>query len=213
MPTKAVLSLKNSLYYIKEMLSIMPVILVITALIEAWVPKNTIQSAIGKDAGVKGLVFSFLLGSFSAGPIYAAFPICKTLVKKGASITNLVVILSTWAVVKVPMLVNESKFLGTRFMMIRWILTTVSIFIMAFIISKIVKKDDIPIEEELTTGEALLYVDKNYCIGCGICERALPDSFKVKNKKAVVIKTIKQNTQSEALETIIQRCPAKAIKY
>jgi hypothetical protein len=41
------------------------------------------------------------------------------------SISNIVIILSTWAVIKVPMLLNESKFLGTKIMFNRWVLTTV----------------------------------------------------------------------------------------
>jgi len=80
-PIKAKESFFNSLYYIKEMLMIMPVILLLTSLIDTWVPKRTIESMLGENSGIKGIVFSFLLGSFSAGPIYAAFPVCKTLFK------------------------------------------------------------------------------------------------------------------------------------
>lgn len=213
-PDKAILSLKNSLYYIKEMFMIMPVILLLTALVETWVPKNTIENALGNEAGIKGLIFSFLLGSFSAGPIYAAFPIGKTLVKKGASITNLVVILSTWAVVKIPMLINESKFLGTKFMLMRWVLTAIAILIMAFITARLVKKEDIPIdEEELIGEEALLMVEQAYCVGCGICESAMPQYFKVSNKKAFVLKRVHKSEQDENLQKLIHRCPAKAIKF
>jgi uncharacterized membrane protein YraQ (UPF0718 family) len=110
MPNKAIQSLNNSLYYIKEMLIIMPVILLLTSLIEAWVPKKSIENALGEGSGIKGTIFSFLLGSFSAGPIYAAFPVCKMLLKKGASVSNIVIMLSTWAVIKIPMLANEAKF-------------------------------------------------------------------------------------------------------
>ena len=125
MPNKAIQSLNNSIYYIKEMLIIMPVILLLTSLIEAWVPKKTIQNALGEGSGFKGTIYSFLLGSFSADPIYAAFPVCKMLLKKGASVSNIVVMLSTWAVIKIPMLANETKFLGPKFMVIRWVLTTI----------------------------------------------------------------------------------------
>lgn len=64
MPDKAIKSLNNSLYYVKEMLIIMPVILLLTSLIEAWVPKKTIENNLGEGSGVKGYIFSFLLGSF-----------------------------------------------------------------------------------------------------------------------------------------------------
>lgn len=127
---------------------IMPVIFLLTALIEAWVPKEMIMEYLGDESGLKGSFISLLLGSVSAGPIYAAFPVCKTLLKKGASISNIVVILSAWAVIKIPMLANEAKFLSPKFMAVRWILTTISIIIMGYIISKLVKREDIPMEGE-----------------------------------------------------------------
>ena len=42
-PDKAYLSVKNSMYYIIEMLQIMPVIFILTSIIEAWVPKEVIM--------------------------------------------------------------------------------------------------------------------------------------------------------------------------
>jgi uncharacterized membrane protein YraQ (UPF0718 family) len=64
----------------------------------------------------------------------------KSLLKKGASISNIVIILSAWAVIKVPMLANEAKFLGVNFMAVRWVLTVTAIFVMAYMVGKIVKK-------------------------------------------------------------------------
>ncbi|WP_427339096.1 permease [Caloranaerobacter sp. DY30410] len=147
---KAILSVKNSMYYVKEMLEIMPAIFVITALIEKNVPKKLILNSLGENSGIKGIVLSFILGSFSAGPIYAAFPVCRTLIKKGASISNIVIILSSWAVIKVPMLLNEAKFLGIKFMFLRWILTIISILCMSYLVSLFVKYDNIPNTEKLS---------------------------------------------------------------
>ena len=146
----AILSLKNSSYYIIEMLQIIPVGFILTSLIEAWVPKKVIMNNLGEKSGIKGPIISLFLGSVSAGPIYAAFPICKMLLKKGASIANIVVILSAWAVIKIPMLANEAKFLGPKFMAVRWILTTVSIFIMAYVISTIVKRKIFKMQQLIT---------------------------------------------------------------
>ena len=214
MPSRAVKSLNNSLYYVKEMLIIMPVILLLTSLIEAWVPKKTIEDALGERAGFKGAIFSFLLGSFSAGPIYAAFPVCKMLLKKGASVSNIVVILSAWAVIKIPMLANEAKFLGGKFMAIRWVFTTISIFTMAYIISMIVKKEEIPMEDMVSNEEeSMLIVSEQYCIGCGMCTKMSPDNFVMINKKAKVVKKIFKLGGNESIKILIDRCPAKAIKY
>ena len=209
-----VYSINNSLYYIKEMLIIMPVILLLTSLIEDWVPKKTIQNALGEGSRFKGTIFSFLLGSFSAGPIYSAFPVCKMLFKKGASVSNIVVMLSTWAVIKIPMLANETKFLGPKFMVIRWALTTISIFFMEYITSKLVKKEDIPMEDVLNNDEGnKLTINEKYCIGCGLCAKISPEIFVMKNKKTKIIKKLVKSEENDNIKAVIDRCSAKAIGY
>ena len=213
MPDKGIKSFNNSLYYVKEMLTIMPVILLLTSLIEAWVPKKTIQNALGEGSGAKGFLFSFLLGSFSAGPIYAAFPVCKMLIKKGASIANIIIILSAWAVIKIPMLANESKFLGPKFMAVRWILTTISILIIAIITSKVLKKEDIPVDEIVTKENVLLNINENFCIGCGLCTKVAPENFAMENKKAKILSKIFKSEENDKIKSAINKCPAKAIKY
>lgn len=154
-PEKGILSFKNSLYYVKEMLMVMPSVFILTLIVDAWIPKKLILKSLGEESGVKGGILSLAFGSFSAGPLYAAFPICKMLLQKGASVTNIVVILSSWAVIKVPMLANEARFLGIKFMIVRWVLTVVSIFILSYLISKIVKKKDIPVVKAMEEPSSL----------------------------------------------------------
>lgn len=211
-PNKAVQAFQNSLYYVKEMLMIMPVILLLTSLITAWVPRKAIENNFGKGSGLKGSVLSFLFGSFSAGPIYAAFPVCKALLAKGASVSNIVVILSTWAVIKVPMLINEAKFLSPKFMMIRWILTTTSIFTIGFIMSKLVKREDLPqdnLDGDAEDGD--IHISSDYCIGCGLCARTDPRHFKIIDKKAVVINRVIRDNELTSVHEAIEKCPAKVI--
>lgn len=212
-PEKAGQAVRGSLYYVKEMLMIMPVILVLTSLITAWVPRKTIENSFGSGSGVKGSILSFLLGSFSAGPIYAAFPVCKTLLDKGAGISNIVIILSTWAVIKVPMLLNEAKFLSFQFMIIRWVLTTVSIFLMGFIMSRLIKADDIPtsqLEEKEKNGD--LSINSACCMGCGLCTKIAPYNFGMESKKAVVLQPVCNETQQIQVLEAMEKCPANAIR-
>ena len=183
-PDMGVASVYNSGYYIKEMLMIMPVIFVLTALLDLWVPKEKIMKYLGKESKIKGKILSFVLGSISAGPIYAAFPFCIMLLKKGASIRNVVVILSSWAVIKVPMLLNEVKFLGTEFMAIRWLLTVLAILIFSWITSKIVKDEDLIYNTEKQSNFSL---NRDACIGCALCAKNYPEVFKMQNNKASII--------------------------
>ena len=141
MPHKAAESFSNSMYYVIELMQVIPIIIVLTAIIEAWVPKKTIVRHLGEKSGIKGALISLVLGSVSAGPIYAAFPLCKMLLRRGAGIANIVIILNAWAVIKVPMLANEAKFLGPRFMATRWVLTVISIFVIAYLMHVFVKKE------------------------------------------------------------------------
>lgn len=207
-PEKALSSVNNSIYYLIEMIQVLPVIFLLTVVIDALVPKEMIMRGFGENSGFKGNVLALLLGSISAGPIYAAFPISKTLLGKGANISNIVIILSTWAVVKVPMLFNEVKFLGINFMIVRWILTVAAIFAMAYLTAMFVKKTDLPVDESVSN---TLEIKEEYCIGCGICVNMLPDYYEMENNKAVVRKNPEGIHVLKAINESINKCPAKAI--
>ncbi|WP_300382800.1 permease [Clostridium sp.] len=208
-PDMGITSIKNSGYYIKEMLMIMPVIFILTALLDMWIPKEKITKYLGEESKSKGVILSFVLGSISAGPIYAAFPFCILLLKKGASIRNIIIILSSWAVIKVPMLINEVKFLGFKFMVIRWVLTVIAIIIFSWITSKIVIKKDIPLKEEKKSG---LSLNSDACMGCALCTKHYPELFEMKNKKAF-IKIYEGTLDMEKLKHTITSCPVNSIDY
>jgi uncharacterized membrane protein YraQ (UPF0718 family) len=208
-PDMGFASIKNSGYYIKEMLLIMPVIFVLTALLDAWIPKDKITKYLGEGAKAKGVVLAFVLGSISAGPVYAAFPFCVMLLKKGASVKNIVIILSSWAVIKIPMLLNEAKFLGLKFMAVRCILTVFAIVIFSWLTAKMVKKESISAVRVENTG---LFVNSTACMGCSLCSRNYPEVFKMQGGKAHV-KTPDAPLDTVKLASAVDGCPAKAITY
>lgn len=207
-PAMGIESVKSSGYYIKEMLMIMPVIFILTALLDMWVPKEKILRYLGKEAKAKGILLSFVVGSISAGPVYAAFPMCVMLRKKGASIRNIVIILSSWAVIKVPMLLNEAKFLGLKFMALRWVLTVIAIIIFSWLTAKIIKDQDIPGEVLTRAG---LHINRDACMGCTLCAKSYPELFEIENKRALV--KPQEALDMDKLENAIRACPVKAISY
>lgn len=205
-PEMGVASVKNSGYYIKEMLMIMPVIFILTALLDLWLPKEKVILYLGEESKAKGILFSFVLGSISAGPVYAAFPMCVMLHKKGASIRNIVIILSSWAVIKIPMLINEAKFLGPKFMAIRWVLSVLAIIIFSWITGRLVNDNDLPESNPAPTG---LSLNRDACMGCGLCAREYPELFVMDGKKASIIEGVEPDR--ERLLRVIEACPVKAI--
>ena len=66
-PEKALTSISNSVYYLVEMLQVLPIIFLLTVVIEAWVPKELIMNGFGEKSGIKGNLLSIVLGSISAG--------------------------------------------------------------------------------------------------------------------------------------------------
>ena len=105
-------------------------------LIDAWIPKEMMIKYMGKGAGLKGGLLAFLLGAFSSGPLYAAFPIAGMLIKKGASLVNVFLFLGAWSTTKIPIMLFEATQLGNKFTGIRFILNMIGIIVIAFIIDK-----------------------------------------------------------------------------
>jgi len=202
----------NSGYYLIEMFQILPVIFLLTVAIDVLVPKEWIIKRLGNKSGLLGGFLALVFGSLSAGPIYAAFPITKMLHKKGASVNNIVIILSAWAVVKVPMLANEAKFLGPDFMLARWGLTVLFIFFISWLMNQF----KIRIVDDEILEDKQLSIKKEYCIGCGACQKIAPEFYGIENGKAYSLKIsidIKElpEEQIQLIKKSVEICPSKAI--
>jgi len=63
-----------------------------------------------------------------------------TLIRKGASITNMVVFLGSWSALKIPQLIVEIKFLGVSFALARFILTLMALMLIGFLMEAILRK-------------------------------------------------------------------------
>ncbi|AZR72785.1 hypothetical protein BBF96_04875 [Anoxybacter fermentans] len=147
-------ALKTTGGYLKEMVQILPAVFILSALITTWVPKEVIIRNFGKDSGLKGKLLSIFIGSVSAGPIYAAFPLAHSLLMKEASLSNVVIIISSWAVIKIPMLIVETKFLGFGFAGSRLILTIPAVLLIGYFTEKLMFKEKLIINNT--------YMDSNY---------------------------------------------------
>ena len=130
----------NTLWdYFIEMMLILPAVMVILGLFAIWVSKETIIKYLGKTSGLKDIFLAIILGALPTGPLYVAFPMASSLLKKGAKISNIIVFLSTWACIKIPQEMVELQFLGVRFMLLRLSLTIIFVVIMGVFIEKVVE--------------------------------------------------------------------------
>ncbi|NJE55041.1 permease [Thermococcus sp. 21S9] len=132
--------------YLVEMLLVMPAVMVLMGLFSVFVPDELIVKYLGKSSGLKGMLIAILIGAFPTGPLYVAFPIAASLLKKGARVASVVVFLSAWACIKIPQELVELQFLGLRFMVTRLALTIVFVIAMGLLMEKILGRElrDVP---------------------------------------------------------------------
>lgn len=116
---------------VKEMLGVLPPVFVLLGLLDVWVDRQTMMRYTGPDAGGKGILIAFLLGSAAAGPLYAAFPIAAVMLKKGSSIRNVFIFIGAWSTTKIPMLTFEASGLGVPFMAARLGMSVIGILLIA----------------------------------------------------------------------------------
>jgi len=126
--------------YFKEMAMILPPVFILMGLMEVWIPKNQIQKWMGNKSGIKGMAIALALGTLPTGPLYVAFPMTSTLIRKGASYTNMVIFLGSWAALKIPQLMVEIKFLGLPFTITRFVLTLTALILIGLSVELILKK-------------------------------------------------------------------------
>jgi len=131
--------IRTSYSYFLQMVKIFPAVLILMGLFSVWVSKEFVMDHLGHASGIKGIIVAFILGALPTGPMFVAFPMAQGLIKKGASITNMVIFLSAWACIKLPQELIEVQFLGLNFMVARLILTITFVTIMGIIIDKLIK--------------------------------------------------------------------------
>jgi uncharacterized membrane protein YraQ (UPF0718 family) len=131
-----------TLYSFKEMLLVLPPIFIILGLLDVWVPREKMVRYMGEGSGAKGLLIALFLGSAAAGPLYGAFPVAQVLLKKGASIRNVLILIGAWSTTKIPMLMFEYANMGARFTLTRLVVDLVGILLISVILERLIRPRD-----------------------------------------------------------------------
>ena len=143
LPDIGLQSLRLTWDNVLEMLAVVPPIFILLGLLDVWVPREMMIRLTGPGSGFKGILISFLLGSFAAGPLYAAFPVAGIMLKKGSKFSNVMVLLGAWSTTKIPLLLFEASSMGWTFMLLRFALNIPVIFILAWLVEKSMPRHDL----------------------------------------------------------------------
>lgn len=125
------------------MLLVVPPIFLLLGLLDVWVPRETMMRFMGPGSGIKGAALAFALGTAAAGPLYGAFPVAATLMKKGAAFGNVLIFIGAWSTTKIPMLLFEMKALGAVFALSRLAIDIPGIVIIALAMQAALPKSEV----------------------------------------------------------------------
>ena len=111
-------------------------------LMDVWIEREKIIHTMGSNSGIKGIVIAVLSGTITAVPLYALLPIAGVLLKKGSRISNVLLFLCASVSIRIPLLLFEISSLGVSFTLIRFGLNLFAVFVIAFIIEKLLSDKD-----------------------------------------------------------------------
>ncbi|MDC7233806.1 MAG: permease [Spirochaetales bacterium] len=105
---------------ILSMLKILPFVFILIALFDVWVNREIIERHLGEEGGAVSFLWAVLLGGTTVGPMIVCLPVAAALYKKGARLTVIFTYIAASTVVRVPMTLFESSYLGVKFTIIRY---------------------------------------------------------------------------------------------
>jgi len=136
-PARRWVVMVSSWNFFLKMILILPAVMILMGLFSIFVERETVVKYLGRGAGMKGVFLALLFGALPTGPLYIAFPIAASLLRKGARISAIIAFLSAWACIKVPQEIVELQFLGPHFMALRLALTVIFAVLMGLTIERI----------------------------------------------------------------------------
>lgn len=121
----------------KSTIPILLLMFLLLSFLKFGMDTNKLQENVNKRNGISNIIFAYLFGTLVSGPIYPGFTLSKILLQGGVKIKIIVVMLSVWATLKIPMLPYELKILGSKLCIIRWIITGVTIMFLSIVCEKV----------------------------------------------------------------------------
>lgn len=124
-----------------QMICVVPPIMLVLGLVDVWIPRETMIKYMGDKSGLRGIAIAMLIGSVAAGPMYAAFPFTRVLIKKGVRLSNIIIFMNAWCVTKISTLMFEVSYLGYEFTLVRLLINIPGVIIMGYLVEFFMKKD------------------------------------------------------------------------
>lgn len=95
-------------------------------------------------------------------------------------------------------------------MSIRWVLTVSAILIMAWLMGKMISKSEV-VNDVTDHSKPKVAVNQDYCVGCGICVKMMPEVYELIDQKAYArLENVNPGNMTMIHKTV-DKCPTRAI--
>ena len=93
---------------------------------------------------------------------------------------------------------------------IRWVLTVAAILIMAWLMGKMISKKEMgnDVTDHIKPKVA---VNQDYCVGCGICVKMMPEVYELIDQKAYARLENVNSGNMTMIHKTVSKCPTQAI--
>jgi uncharacterized membrane protein YraQ (UPF0718 family) len=135
---KTFLSIKKAWKSFENILPLFLSILFIIGIMLAILSPQVISKIMGQQSGILGILLAALIGSCTVIPGFVTFPLAATLLKNGAGMAQITMLISTSVMVGVITIPIESKYWGKKATYVRNSLALVFSFAIAFVMGVLI---------------------------------------------------------------------------
>ncbi|ADK15751.1 MULTISPECIES: permease [Clostridium] len=135
---KTLLALKKAWKSFENILPLFLSILFIIGIMLAILSPRVISKIMGHQSGILGLALAALIGSCTVIPGFVTFPLAATLLKNGAGMAQITMLISTSVMVGIITIPIESKYWGKKATYVRNSLALVFSFAIAFVMGVLI---------------------------------------------------------------------------
>ncbi|OBR97009.1 permease [Clostridium coskatii] len=135
---KTLLALKKAWKSFENILPLFLSILFIIGIMLAILSPQVISKIMGHQSGILGLALAALIGSCTVIPGFVTFPLAANLLKNGAGMAQITMLISTSVMVGIITIPIESKYWGKKATYVRNSLALVFSFAIAFVMGVLI---------------------------------------------------------------------------
>jgi uncharacterized membrane protein YraQ (UPF0718 family) len=146
-PDKAILALDKSMQILRQVVPILVIVLLLTALMNILIKPQTISKYLGNSSGIKGWFIALFGGVISHGSSYIWYPVLQDFRSHGAR-NGLIIAFLYARAIKLPWLPMMISYFGWGFTLVLTVYILIGAFIQGLISDGLLSRDEALAQED-----------------------------------------------------------------